>query len=57
MGPKRRNQFASKHVRLAAEQSYPEPADGEFIVRLVRSRGGNTMVRIVQSLSSCPQIR
>lgn len=45
MGPKRRNQFASKHVRLAAEQSFPEPAEGEFIVRLVKSRGGNTMVR------------
>ncbi|EKX51291.1 hypothetical protein GUITHDRAFT_85170 [Guillardia theta CCMP2712] len=39
----KRSQFVSKHVRLTAEHGFPEPKDNEFIVRLVRSRGGNTM--------------
>jgi hypothetical protein len=58
MGP-RRNQFASKHVRLTAEQGFPEPEGDEFIVRLTRSRGGNTMVRIASRhcFSQCRHAR
>ncbi|KAJ1475000.1 hypothetical protein T484DRAFT_1659183, partial [Baffinella frigidus] len=39
----RRNQFLSKHVRETATQGWPEPKGEEFVVQLVRSRGGNTM--------------
>ena len=39
----RRNQFLSKHVREEATQGFPEPTGDEFVVQLVRSRGGNTM--------------
>jgi len=39
----RRNQFLSKHVRETATQGWPEPKGDEFVVQLVRSRGGNTL--------------
>jgi translation initiation factor IF-1 len=39
----RRNQYLSKHVRETATQGWPEPKEEEFVVQLVRSRGGNTM--------------
>mmetsp|Transcript_32419 Transcript_32419/g.65069 ORF Transcript_32419/g.65069 Transcript_32419/m.65069 type:complete len:186 (+) Transcript_32419:25-582(+) len=39
----KRNQFTSKHVRNVADHGWPEPEGEQFIVRLVKSRGGNTM--------------
>ena len=39
----KKNQYSSKHVRLDAEHGLPEPEGEQFIVRLVRSRGGNVM--------------
>lgn len=38
-----KNQYISKHVRVTAEHGFPEPSGDQFIVRLVRSRGGNIM--------------
>jgi hypothetical protein len=38
-----KSQYVSKHVRETAVHGYPEPTGDQFIVKLIRSRGGNVM--------------
>ena len=38
-----KSQYVSKHVRETAVHGYPEPIGDQFVVKLIRSRGGNVM--------------
>jgi hypothetical protein len=38
-----KSQYVSKHVRETAVHGFPEPSGDQFVVKLIRSRGGNVM--------------